>query len=806
MSVKPSSTALSTALRFESAWKTAMATSCYRYNPLLAAALAFVGGIWLAPGVHSWSFVVPGLTLLAIFGYWRYRWPLLCYLALMLLGVWRWNYTIEAPPWHITSGRALVAMQAVVIQAPLPPHWLTPGKRNEHAGCFANGFIVKTIAIRQTNGWSYGQSRCQVVILSYNYQLAPGDIIELFGWFSSLSAPTNPGEPDQRKFWRCHQVHYRMLVNHRHNLRQLGKASGFRCCRLFHRLRLAYIEILRERLGKSTGNLVAALLFGARNLLTSELVSSFRAGGIAHILAISGMHVAIIAALLYRLLIRLGLPGCACHLLTIVLLIAYAFLTDFQPPIVRALIMICAYLMAPLVGRRCQVVNTMALAALGLLLTNPRYLQQPGFVLSFIACACIIRLYLPLAPGKRPRSWWLCPGYYLREALLLSLCAWAGTAPLIAYYFQQINLGAAFATVSIMPLVSGILALALLLLFSGAGIGWGATILSYLLQMLSRWLLQTVDFWGITIAAGITVVAPWWPALVGFYLWIFCPWLGRCSRYFGGALLLVAVLGSGKLYCCQQRSLPLCVLNVGNGSVVYLNPDKEQHLLYDCGSAVPGVGRRIVVPFLLGRGITRLKAVIISHYDSDHYNGLPEVLSRIKVENIVINRQCLRSGANLLRRCRQYGVRVVVVGNGEVLPWLPQITFFYPGANLPTTGRNADNEHSLLLRWRLGKASLLLTGDLGAQALRLFLASAPEPVDLLQVPHHGSRLAGSERMLSLLRPRLAFISARKNFPAVQTVASYRRRRIQLWQTFVSGALLGRYCPQGWQLVPYRQTK
>ena len=142
-----------------------------------------------------------------------------------------------------------------------------------------------------------------------------------------------------------------MLVSNAENIRILRRYQGAWILNFFNRLRLRYIEMLRDLLGKRQGNLIAALLLGARRLLSFKTVERFRFAGVIHLLAISGLHISIVTFLIYQALRRIMLPRAFCQVLLMISSALYALLTELQPPVVRAVLMIWIYLLSCRIGR-----------------------------------------------------------------------------------------------------------------------------------------------------------------------------------------------------------------------------------------------------------------------------------------------------------------------------------------------------------------------------------------------------------------------------------------------------------------------
>lgn len=260
-----------------------------------------------------------------------------------------------------------------------------------------------------------------------------------------------------------------LSISREGNIQVLDHAKGNRIMAQALILSQKFKTVFHQYLSPQEAGLINALLLGDRSEIPHPIRQLFVQTGTAHILAISGQNVAIIAFLILMFLKILPLGKGLHNLLTGILLIGYALISGAQPPVVRATMMTIVFLGSFLLERETDSYNTLGLAALGLLLVNPFYLYNVGFQLSFISVWAILVFTplimkffqrLPLDFSRRGVSW-LC------LSLAVSLAAWLGVAGLIAYYFQIITPVTILANLAVIPLMSASLALGLGLLMAG---------------------------------------------------------------------------------------------------------------------------------------------------------------------------------------------------------------------------------------------------------------------------------------------------------------------------------------------------
>lgn len=291
-------------------------------------------------------------------------------------------------------------------------------------------------------------------------------------------------------------------------------------------------DILKKYLPKEEAGLMQAFLLGDRYDIPEGIYELFKVSGVAHIIAISGFNIGIAAYVLFLLLKMFPIPRRARYTLTMALLMFYAFLTGGQPPVVRAVIMAAVFLMSFLLEREPEAINTLALAALILLLMNPLNLFDAGFQLSFISVLFILIFYPrwmglfdKFVPGLTDASLKGRAVRYLFQSLALSLSAYLGVIVLVAYYFRLITPVVVIANLVVVPAASLLIFLGMGLLAAGAFFPWAAFAFADCITVLLNGMVACV-FLFVQIPGAYFPVSevPFW--VVPAYYGLFCLGLG----------------------------------------------------------------------------------------------------------------------------------------------------------------------------------------------------------------------------------------------------------------------------------------
>lgn len=585
----------------------------------------------------------------------------------------------------------------------------------------------------------------------------------------------NPGGFDFERWLFARQIGAVGYVVKRGRNQLLSGASGLDAVRQ----RLA--DAIDTSLGKSPmAGIVKALTLGERSGISATQWQVLRATGTAHLIAISGLHIGLVAGGVLFFCRRIGLrcgiergivdPMAASTSLLAAL--GYAALAGFSLPTQRALIMLVTGVAAWLWQRQASPWRSFSLAMLAVLLWDPLAPLGAGFWLSFLAVAWILHV----ASGRlRPPSSWLAM-VQIQMALLL------GMAPLLGFFFGQVGLTAPLANVVAVPVV-GLIVVPVALV--SCALWWWLPQASDLLWHLADRLLAIL--W-----QGLSWLAAWgdgvWHhssqslftlglALAGVAL-VLMP-RGMPGRWLGTLMAVAWVFPA--ISRPPPGSLWLTVLDVGQGLAVVA--ETENHVLvYDTGPRYSDrfdAGADIINPFLKSRGWRHLDRIIISHADGDHSGGLPG-LQRFW-DGGVWSSVPLATAGGVARLC--------VAGQH----WLwDQVGFdmLWPAGD----DWGSENDRSCVLKIRTQAGAVLLPGDIerGAEDRLVTRYGTELRAQVLVAPHHGSATSSSGRFVRMISPETVLISSgyhnRFGFPSPISLKRYQAVGARVFNTANAGAI------------------
>ena len=561
------------------------------------------------------------------------------------------------------------------------------------------------------------------------------------------------------------------------------------------KLRRGVCDILETVFPGDLAPFAKALLLGEDSDLDYTTDTALKISGIRHVIAVSGLHVAILFALLRTVSLN-------HRLLTAILggpvLFLFCALAGFTPSVTRACIMVGLMLMAQLVDREYDSATALSFAALVMLAWNPLVITSVSFQMSF-ACVAGILLFQSSISGWIHEKLGAPQGKSLKARVVrwisssvsVSLSASVLTIPLSAVYFGAVSLVSVVTNLLTLWAVSlsfyGILAVCLLSLISAKAASCaaflGALVMKYVLCMVK--LLSSIPLAAVYVNSAYTVL---WLILVYILLIVFLfqekrrPLMLGCCAVLG---LCIALLASW-----AERDLSdthLTALDVGQGQCLILHHDGKTFLI-DCGGSDEDTTADIAAQTLLSRGVTHLDGIILTHGDQDHAGALPGLLTRINADFLMLP---VTTDQEKVAGLRENLTGELVLVEEDVLLSMndAKITVYGPEF------LEESNENSLCILFESEKCAILITGDRSSLGEMLLMHDAALPdVDLLIAGHHGSKYSTSDELLKTVQPETVFISVGKNsygHPAESLLERLEALGCEIFRTDLHGTIIFR---------------
>ena len=564
--------------------------------------------------------------------------------------------------------------------------------------------------------------------------------------------------------------------------------------------------------------ILEAMLFGEKSELSGDIKELYQAAGISHVLVISGLHISLLALAVAGILRRLGFPMPVWVMLSVGVLAGYGILIGQPTTAVRALLMFFVLQGARLLGRSYDLLSALAFSGILMLLDNPDLILDGGCRLSFCAVIGVgwyvsekNKIFRSIGEKEKRKNRGKGGKGSSAGAILENIRAgwylWRFTLPVMLDTFYQVSVVGILWNLVAIPLLPVIIASGGLgVVLAGWNIFLGSLAGSPAYGMLQ--LYQEIGNISEKLPVGMwTPGQPSKPVIAGYYLVIFLLVLvekqlikrekrWKIRKIFPGmelcSMLLLLLLMA---HPWQQRE-KITFLDVGQGDASMLQSGGQTLLLDGGSTSQKNVGTYVILPYIKQQGISCLEAVVLTHTDQDHINGVTEVLEEGKkgwltVKNLMYPywMEGTEQGKQLKKLAEEAGASCRKIRAGDRLTiGKAEAVVLYPKEQEKIAEPNAG---SLVLFWKWEGVRAMFTGDLPEEKERELLQNLPA-CEILQVGHHGSATSTCREFLEQVQPSLAVIScAMKNrygHPSPDTVERLKKTGCEIRYTMRSGAI------------------
>jgi competence protein ComEC len=585
--------------------------------------------------------------------------------------------------------------------------------------------------------------------------------------------------------------------------------------------------IEKETDPRSSG-ILKALVLGERGNISEEITEHFIVTGIAHLLAISGDHLGIVALLSFSLLIwilkrsELLLLSISAKkwaaALTIPCILLYTFIAGGGISVIRATLMVITFFLSILFNRERNLLHTLALAAFLILLFSPPSLFDVSFQLSFLAVLSILYFVPRILRSLRANaispipktSWTQTIWRYAKISFLVTGVAILGTAPFVALHFNRISPIGFITNLLFIPWVGFVIVpLSLIASLFSFFLYPLATLLIHLTDFSTLVLLRVVAFFASFPHASFFISTPTAIEIIFFYLLLFTlVYLrkGRIVRYLflGVCMAFLLDLTFWNLKDRLQKNLMITFIDVGHGDSVLIELPKGKRMLIDGGGSHDDrfdMGKNVIAPLLWKKKIRRIDTLVLTHPDPDHLNGLNFIASNFSIDQFWDNgiQGDSESHLRLKRTLLKKQVKWLSL-NEKTLPEPIhgiQMTILNPPARKEGHEKNQNptflNNQSLVVKIQFRNVGILLTADIEKEAeYRMIGKGAPIEVDIMKIPHHGSSSSSTVLFLEKVRPTYAVLSVGERnigrLPHSEVLKRYEHVGARVFRTDRHGAI------------------
>lgn len=501
-----------------------------------------------------------------------------------------------------------------------------------------------------------------------------------------------------------------------------------------------------------------------------EIKASFQRSGLLHILAASGMNVALIYGIWFFILRRLRVPFNICVSSGIFVILFYSLMTGLGPSVIRATFMLIFILLGKLIDRDAHSVSLLAFVAMLMLIYNPAYINDVGFQLSFLVTfGLLITAPVVFERVKNIPNW-------LSGAIFIPLIAQIWVAPIQMYYFNSFSLYSVFANIAILPFLT-------LISFGG----FLSAVLSLIKPVASQ-VCYLFDFVLNPILNILVVISNYFSSLPNSLIQTPQPSVFQIFLYYKIILLLTLLLKWGQwkrdkkivftaaflslillISCLPHRSsnLETVAFDVQNADAFLIKTPQNKYFIIDSGKMGYNSGKTqakaIILEYLKDNHIKSIEGLILTHFDSDHAGGAVDLIKNLSIKHIYVN--SLEDKSRLAQEIYDAGIgKIRLAQNNRIIYSEKDLTIknFIADVKNNKLGDEYENENSVITLISDKDFDELFMGDAGAIAFGKIKKDLPQKIEVLKVGHHGAKNVIDKAFLDRINPEIAIISTGLN--------------------------------------------
>ena len=659
-----------------------------------------------------------------------------------------------------------------------------------------------------------------------------GNIIKVRGKLRQFEEAANKGNFDSRKYYLSLGFYGKIEAGTIEVIN--SEYSGIR--QGLYELRMEIIERLEKLCSDNKGifsiinnknGIIGAIILGDKTDLDSDIKELYSVSGIAHILAISGLHISFIGMAIYRLL-RRRFRFLFSAAVSIPVVLSFGIMSGFGISTIRAIIMFILKIIGEVLGRKYDAITAISLAGLVLLVQNPFVVCNSGFQMSFGAIIAIV-LILPIVEEI------LNTDNKIIKVLSANFTISLVMNPILAWNYYELPTFSFLLNIVVVPLMSVVIVSSIVGIFcSCIMFGFGKVVIfpGCGILELYTFLCNIINKSSVT---SIVVGQPKVTIIIVYYAILLVVLYGlknirtkytraekerniikketglvlekkaKKERRIKGQnvkLRLACIVGFLLLNCLiyyiPNPGFYITFINVGQGDGILIHGDNGTKVMVDGGStSEKQVAKNCIVPYLKAEGIGTIDYSIITHTDKDHISGILEILennnsNRIRIKNLVMPDINMKDDTynELIEKAKLKKINVLYIKKGDTLSLgKTKIKCIYPET---TTTASDKNDYCTVLSVKNKTSKILLTGDISKEIEEKIKDDIEENYTVLKVAHHGSNYSSSEKFLKKVNPKYSIISVGKNnsygHPGNETMERLRKQGGVIYRTDEKGGI------------------
>lgn len=609
-------------------------------------------------------------------------------------------------------------------------------------------------------------------------ELSLGDVVLLRGEISTPKDAMNSGGFSYADYLKTENVFFQSdLKNNDFKITEHKTRSILHSWANFRKKCISFFD---EAFPEEEGAVLKAFVTGDSSSVSDEVEESFSNSGLSHILAVSGLHVAVFISLVVALLKLFNVSKRKEMLFSAVAALFFVFFTGASVSALRAGILAVFAFVAKLIYRKSDSLTTLSLAAAMLSAFDPLVVYSASFMLSFSATAGILLFYNTISvflirfyksAESKPHIYKILRNIF--DSFAVGISAQIFVIPLLVYLFSGFSVMSVISTMLVTPFLSfllagGILFIALSFIHPTLAMPVGGYI-----YILAKLMLLIAEYLG-GFSFSKIIFGEITPFLLLMYALVIAAVLFAIKKRKAAYITAIISLAVLSVFGVVNKSVNIDIaqvsfINVGQGDCALFKAFGDCDVLIDSGGYEnsEGTGEFIIAPYLVKNGVNDIEYVLISHLDKDHTIGLMGLLEEMKVKNLIIpyGQSDTENKNEILEKAKENNVNVIYFAAGDKLNINDDIEIcaLLPDGDVFKYAKS-DNDSGMVLKLSYGESSFLFTGDISSDIEKYLLRKCPDKLDadVLKVAHHGSKYSTNQEFLDAVSPEFSYIPVGKN--------------------------------------------
>ena len=611
-----------------------------------------------------------------------------------------------------------------------------------------------------------------------DYRTVLWDRVYITGEVSIPKERSNPGTFDYRRYLKS--IGIRCIIT-AENIENVKKAGGIAALLKSAKCRTA--DIFESALGDDSA-VVMGLLFGETSGIDEDIIETFRRGGTAHVLAVSGLHLGLLYSFLCRF--KRKKRSIPADIAIVLALTAYTALAGFTASVVRACLMIFIHITGNHLNRRYDLISSTCVSMIIILAVNPMQIYSAGFQMSFLA-VITLGVMIPLIQKK------------IKGILLPMIAVQTGMVPYTMYVFNYVSLTSIISNIPVYFIAAAMIPAGI----SVIAFCWLPVIAkpaAMITGLFVKLLLWCNDF---TYMGGVftfDVASPSVIFLAVYYIFIFymCSEAGQIAlirrnyKKIAAVFAAAVICGAGcSVYLSDGfEKTDMVFVDVGQGDCLHIKAGGKNLLIDGGGSFNYNVGKSTLKPYLLKNGVTKIDMAIATHLHTDHYQGLKELSQTYRIKKLGVYEANSVNENHLKKEFKTDEILYLAAGDVINMGRNVSVEVLSPDRGNPLDEKD-ENKNSLVLRVNVKGSSVLMTGDIDEKGEKTLIADTDIKADILKVAHHGSRYSSCEKFIEAAAPETAVIQVGKNtygHPSEEVIKRLEEHKITVLRNDEQGAV------------------